>query len=592
MQFNKIIIIIIILGIFSAFTGFELCRKSEKTVLNVIEPAIIEVDLNGNKIFDAGETICIPDIEAFTANIAKNQSELSNSLNLSNDDALKLGYITDEFAESLLSNKNVKLKFTGKENQNCRYADIYINNQSYKEKLLNSGLGFVNGKPLYKDTFKKKLSKAGKYNLVILNHKSNKFHTLDCKYGIIAHDAIIIPKKQIPEDAKPCKFCHIDKKNTKSVKTKEHFIPDYPLLISNGSIKMFLTDHTTTLKPDRKCISPACKEVVNRINSTQSSIDIALYGYDDIPAVTNAIKIAKKRGVKVRVVYDISSKSYYPETFGLLTLADEISGDSPKILMHNKFMIFDNKSVITGSMNFSSTGFSGFNTNCIFLINSKEAANIYTEEFNQMLSGKFSNLKSKISRKSIQLGNTVITPLFSPKDKIITNNIIPVIEKAQKYIYIPAFIITHDELTNALIRAKKRGVDVKVILDATNTSGNRNKLKVLRMSEIPVKVENYAGKVHSKSIIIDDKYIIAGSMNFSNSGENKNDENVLIVQDERLARHYKGFFEYLWKKIPDKYLNQGVRAEGKYSIGSCSDGVDNDFDGKIDNEDEGCKTKI
>lgn len=592
MQFNKIIIIIVILGIFSAFTGFELCRKSEKTVLNVIEPAIIEVDLNGNKIFDAGETICIPDIEAFTANIAKNQSELSNSLNLSNDDALKLGYITDEFTESLLSNKNVKLKFTGKENQNCRYADIYINNQSYKEKLLNSGLGFVNGKPLYKDTFKKKLLKARKYILVILNHKSNKFHTLDCKYGIIAHDAIIIPKKQIPEDAKPCKFCHIDKKNTKNVKIKEHFIPDYPLLISNGSIKMFLTDHTTTLKPDRKCLSPACKEVVNRINSTQSSIDIALYGYDDIPAVTNAIKIAKKRGVKVRVVYDISSKSYYPETSGLLTLADEISGDSPKVLMHNKFIIFDNKSVITGSMNFSSTGFSGFNTNCIFFINSKEAANIYTEEFNQMLSGKFSNLKSKISRKSIQLGNTVITPLFSPKDKIITNNIIPVIEKAQKYIYIPAFIITHDELTNALIRAKKRGVDVKVILDATNTSGNRNKLKVLRISGIPVKVENYAGKVHSKSIIVDDKYIIAGSMNFSNSGENKNDENVLIVQDERLARHYKGFFEYMWKKIPDKYLKQGVRAEGKYSIGSCSDGVDNDFDGKIDNEDEGCKTKI
>ena len=29
--------------------------------------------------------------------------------------------------------------------------------------------------------------------------------------------------------------------------------------------------------------------------------------------------------------------------------------------------------------------------------------------------------------------------------------------------------------------------------------------------------------------------------------------------------------------------------EGKYSIGSCSDGVDNNFDGKIDMEDAGCK---
>lgn len=585
MQFSKITIIILILGIFSAFTCFEICRRSEKTVLNVIEPTIIEVDLNGNKIFDAGETVCIEQIEAFTANIAKNQSELSNALNITNQDALKLGYITDEFAEDLLSNKNVKLKFTGKENQNCKFADIYM-------KLLNSGLGFVNKTPVDDINFKNKLAKARKFNLVILNHKSNKFHTLDCKYGTIAHDAIIIPRKQIPNDAKPCKFCHIDKKSHQSLKTKEHFIPDYPLLISNGSIKMFLTDHSTTLKPDRKCNSPACKEVLKRINSAQNSIDIALYGYDNIPDITNALENAKKRGVKLRIVYDISTKSYYPETSKLLSLAAEISGDSPKVLMHNKFMIFDNKSLITGSMNFSSTGFSGFNTNCIFFINSQEIANIYTEEFNQMLSGKFSIMKTANSRKSIKLGKTVVTPLFSPKDKIITNNIIPLIESSKNYIYIPAFIITHDALTNSLIRAKHRGVDVKIILDATNTSGSRNKLKVLRMSGIPVKVENYAGKVHSKSIIIDDKYIIAGSMNFSNSGENKNDENVLIVEDERLARHYKGFFEYLWKKIPDKYLKQGVRAEGKYSIGSCTDGVDNNFDGKVDKEDAGCKTKI
>ncbi|CCY62155.1 putative uncharacterized protein [Clostridium sp. CAG:967] len=592
MQFSKITIIILILGIFSAFTCFEICRRSEKTVLNVIEPTIIEVDLNGNKIFDAGETVCIEQIEAFTANIAKNQSELSKALNITNQDALKLGYITDEFAEDLLSNKNVKLKFTGKENQNCKFADIYINKQSYKEKLLNSGLGFVNKTPVDDINFKNKLAKARKFNLVILNHKSNKFHTLDCKYGTIAHDAIIIPRKQIPNDAKPCKFCHIDNKSHQSLKTKEHFIPDYPLLISNGSIKMFLTDHSTTLKPDRKCNSPACKEVLNRINSAQNSIDIALYGYDNIPDITNALENAKKRGVKLRIVYDISTKSYYPETSKLLSLAAEISGDSPKVLMHNKFMIFDNKSLITGSMNFSSTGFSGFNTNCIFFINSQEIANIYTEEFNQMLSGKFSIMKTANSRKSIKLGKSVVTPLFSPKDKIITNNIIPLIESSKNYIYIPAFIITHDALTNSLIRAKHRGVDVKIILDATNTSGSRNKLKVLRMSGIPVKVENYAGKVHSKSIIIDDKYIIAGSMNFSNSGENKNDENVLIVEDERLARHYKGFFEYLWKKIPDKYLKQGVRAEGKYSIGSCTDGVDNNFDGKVDKEDAGCKTKI
>lgn len=114
-------------------------------------------------------------------------------------------------------------------------------------------------------------------------------------------------------------------------------------------------------------------------------------------------------------------------------------------------------------------------------------------------------------------------------------------------------------------------------------------MKELCGAGVSVKVENYAGKLHSKSIIIDDKYIVAGSMNFTNSGENKNDENVLIIEDMPLSKFYKGFFEYLWKKIPERYLQHSVRAEGKYSIGSCSDGIDNNFDGKIDKDDVGCK---
>lgn len=92
-----------------------------------------------------------------------------------------------------------------------------------------------------------------------------------------------------------------------------------------------------------------------------------------------------------------------------------------------------------------------------------------------------------------------------------------------------------------------------------------------------------------KSIIIDDKYFIAGSMNFSNSGENKNDENMVIVENPALAKKFKEYFLYIWQKIPDIYLKQNARAESPESIGSCNDGVDNDFDGLIDSADPACK---
>ena len=69
MHLNKVISIILIIGIFGAFTSFEIRRKSEKLVLGIINPYQIEVDLNGNKVLDDGEIICIPNLKAFTSDI-------------------------------------------------------------------------------------------------------------------------------------------------------------------------------------------------------------------------------------------------------------------------------------------------------------------------------------------------------------------------------------------------------------------------------------------------------------------------------------------------------------------------------------------
>ncbi len=582
MQTNKIFAILSIIGIFIIFSIFDVFQKSDKVVLKIFTPTKIGVDLNSNKILEDDEIICISSTETFTANLSELDDNLYKKIGISKSDAIKLGYITDNFAENTLLERNVKLKFTKEQNQDCKFADINVDNISYKKQLLISGLGFENGNITYLNNYKKQLDKAKRLKLVILNHKSNKYHTLDCKYGLVASDAVVIEEKQLPKESVPCKFCHITKqKNIKKT------IPQYPLMISHGSVKLFLTDLTTKLKPDNKCSSLACKEIVNQIKNSKSSIDIALYGWSNTPEIINALINAKSRGVKIRLVYDTSKGNYYPDINLIINLADEKSTDTPKIIMHNKFIIFDNSKVITGSMNFANTGLSGFNSDCLILINSEQLAQIYEQEFNQMLSGKFHNEKEKFRTETITLKNARILPLFSPKDKIISTNIIPLINKAEKYIYIPTFVLTHEELKNSLINAKKRGVKIKIIHDATNYKASN--IKTLRENGILVKIENYAGKVHSKTMIIDDKYLIIGSMNFSKNGENKNDENVLIIENKILAKYYRGFFEYLWQKIPERYLNQGVRSEGKYSIGSCSDGIDNNFDGKIDKDDFGCK---
>ena len=48
---------------------------------------------------------------------------------------------------------------------------------------------------------------------------------------------------------------------------------------------------------------------------------------------------------------------------------------------------------------------------------------------------------------------------------------------------------------------------------------------------------------------------------------------------------------HVWNKIPSKYEFLDPRAESFQSIGSCYDGIDNNFDDKIDSEDIGCIIK-
>ena len=252
------------------------------------------------------------------------------------------------------------------------------------------------------------------------------------------------------------------------------------------------------------------------------------------------------------------------------------------MIMHNKFIIADNKTVYTGSMNISQTGLSGYDVNNVVIIKSKEVAELYTKEFEQMLNGKFHKQKLKLNLPNkFKVGTSDVEIYFSPKDKTSVR-INEILHGAKKYIYIPAFLITHKDIANELILAKHRGVDVRVLIDANSANTRNSKHILLRQNGILLKTENYAGKLHAKTIVIDDEYLVLGSMNFSNSGENKNDENTIIIKNSKLAKFEKDFFLYLWTVVPNKYLKRNARPESKESIGSCFDGVDNNFNGNID----------
>ena len=413
----------------------------------------------------------------------------------------------------------------------------------------------------------------------------NKHHQTNYKY-VNSGDIL-----SSPSSAKGFKKC--------SYKQKAHKILDEKNIpyFSDEVFSLYLSNPKSFYDAPDVCRTALCKELLSSINEAKISIDFAMYGVEGQSKIINALKKAQERGIKIRWVTDFDSKgkSPYPNTKETMQILSNCTSDFTKKnasdIMHNKFFIIDGKTLITGSANLSNTDMGGLNSNIVAKIKSPELCKIFQSEFEQMYQGKFHKDKEIIDNKSnIKLpNNNVVSVYFSPKDKTISNALIPLINGACDYIYVPIFFLTDKNITNALIAAKKRGVEVKILLDAVAAENTYSKHKELRLAGIAVKVENWAGKMHQKSMIIDDKTVVIGSMNFSKNGENSNDENCIIVQNApKLAKKYKQHFLMLYNSVPDKWLTKNPRPEAPESIGSCSDGVDNDFDGLIDAKDSSC----
>jgi len=543
----------IILISFIVFSIFIEIFENTFEVIAVYSPEQIAIDFNKNKQVDNEEII----------NLQLKNKEFKNE-----DEKFLYDYFAKEYAKNLLLNKKIKYDKTKN--------DVIVENQSYIETFNNHKI---------------KLDDISKYR--ILNLKSNKYHKINCKYGRQSHDYLIIKNTEITNDIHECKYC-------KTIKNKYENNTDnvskQVVSMDTGDIRIYLTDFTKQFKPDNSCSTNVCQMLKYHIDSSKETIDMAIYGYENIPEIQESIIKAKKRGVKIRMVYDTdaNNKSYYKNTNQMAQLVENTNTDiknlkTKQYIMHNKFIVFDNKRVYTGSANISPSDMSNYNSNVILFIKSDKIAKIYAKEFNQLYAGKFHTEKDKTEQNTTIIGASSLSVYFSPQDNIINSKIIPLINKSKTTIYMPVFLVTNKDLTQALIEAQNRGVKIKIILDAGNSNSVYSMHKKLRENGIDVKIENYAGKMHSKTLIIDNTYIVIGSMNFSKSGNSKNDENVIIIKNSKIAEFYTKYFHEIWNKIPEKYLKSGLSAESKASIGSCNDGVDNDFDGKIDKADTGCK---
>lgn len=171
------------------------------------------------------------------------------------------------------------------------------------------------------------------------------------------------------------------------------------------------------------------------------------------------------------------------------------------------------------------------------------AGDNYTEVFEML---------STTVRMMFQLSQSddAIKTAFSP-GVVCKEMIIHHIFNAKECLDIAVFTISDDEITAEILRAWKRGVEVRIITDNDKSLDEGSDIFVLAENDIPVKVDNSSRHMHHKFSICDHMYVLTGSYNWTLSAARYNQENIIEIENKAIAERFQTEFNTLWEKLDD-----------------------------------------
>jgi phosphatidylserine/phosphatidylglycerophosphate/cardiolipin synthase-like enzyme len=278
------------------------------------------------------------------------------------------------------------------------------------------------------------------------------------------------------------------------------------------------------------------------MDEARVSIDLAVLDLN-LWSVRDALIRANQRGVRVRVVVD-SDNLEENEVQELVDAGIPVLGDRREGLMHNKFTVIDRMEVWTGSMNYTITDGYRNNNNLIRLRSSKIAED-YTTEFEEMFVDDLfgPDVRAATPYSEVKVDGTLLEVMFSPDDGV-SGRLVELLAGAQESIQFLAFSFTSDDLAEVLLERAAAGVRVSGVMDAGQAESNSGgEYERFRSNGLDVFLDGNEDKMHHKIFIIDGKIVVTGSYNFSTSAETRNDENILILHNQDVARSYSEEFQ-------------------------------------------------
>jgi len=370
------------------------------------------------------------------------------------------------------------------------------------------------------------------------------------------------------------------------------------ITLNAQTIKVYFNqsvDNTVSSIADAQTSAHLDDTICALINGSNTTLDIAVWDNGSTKIVT-ALNNAYTRGVQVRYISSTNSLntalSGLNSSIPLLKRTSTLTSN----VMHNKFIIADNAKLLIGSMNFGNGSIFDDYNNIVIIPNTSLAQN-YTTEFNEMwgstgaqpntTNSKFGPAKSDNTIHSFNIGGSTVESYFSPTDATATK-IVNAINSANFSLDVAMFTFTDNDLGDAVVAAKNRGVNVRCIIENVSYFGSEY-TKLINAGIPVISHANITNDFHHKYCIIDaansssDPIVVTGSHNWSNSANDEYDENTLIIHDAIVANQYLEEFSKRYStlssvrdyaKLNDAIIVYPNPSNGRFSI----DGLKNEID--------------
>ncbi|HNB52362.1 MAG TPA: phospholipase D-like domain-containing protein [Anaerolineales bacterium] len=277
--------------------------------------------------------------------------------------------------------------------------------------------------------------------------------------------------------------------------------------------------------------------LVEAIDQAQISVEVAAYDLS-LWSVRDALLHAQARGVTVRVVMEADNADREEVQQLIAAGIPVVTDTSEDGWMHDKFIILDRQGVWTGSMNYTLND-AYRNDNNLIWISSPEVAEGYLKEFEEMFTEGLFGAESprEAGGRSFSVSGTNLEVWFSPDDGV-SARIVELINSAEVSIHFLAFSFTSNDIADAIITRGEAGVLVQGVFDEGQLDNPGGEFARMLTEGLDVRLDANPDKLHHKVIVIDGKIVLTGSYNFSASAEERNDENLVVIFSEEVARVY------------------------------------------------------